>query len=326
MDWNKFFDFTLKDIVKYTAIVVAIIFIWSHGSALINQFTPDPVNPNPEILKQLENTVAKLENVQANNDKVKAYLERLEEENSDLIARLEEQKEKTKETVSEVSRITAELKQTRDLLNRESDKVYVNPKKPELSYVFKKVYGKDAEGDRFPMAWAMYMPNKTEEQWKTGTYPQTYELNVVETENKDGTFNKYAELYFYNDQMEEVRGERFKLNVDNIEWAKVERKEKFFDWWNPRLSLTGSVATNGIYPSLSLSAMSYGKTTVDMDWQFLTVGLGSDGESLFGHFEPVSWNIGKPLPLVDNLFVGPAVSYDFNEAEVGGGINFRIPF
>jgi hypothetical protein len=72
--------------------------------------------------------------------------------------------------------------------------------------------------------------------------------------------------------------------------------------------------------------MSYGKTNVDMDWQFLTVGLGSDGDDFYGFLEPVSWNIGKPLPLVDNLFVGPAVSYDFSDSSIGGGINFRIPF
>ena len=77
--------------------------------------------------------------------------------------------------MDEIGVVLGKLKQSVDLIDRDSDKVYVNEEKPIHSYEFKKVYANDSEGKEFPVAWVMYYPNQTpDKRWKSGTYPLEY--------------------------------------------------------------------------------------------------------------------------------------------------------
>lgn len=313
----KFFDIT-----KSITLLAAVAFLWFHGGKFVSSFNNSFVQP--AVLNTIDDNALKLSNLVVNDKAVKDLRKDFKVENSKILNDFEEQKKYTKEVLEELGKVSASQKQTRDLINRKSDKI-ATPKKKVLAYEFKKVYAKDTDGKQFPVAWVMYHPNQSEDKrWKTGTYPLEYHTKVIETENKDGSFNRYAEMHLENNQMEETKGIQYPVKLKNIEWAKVEEKE--CSWMlNPRLSMGGVVTTESIYPGLGLSFFSYGKTTRDMDWKFLSVGIGGNADTLFCFFEPVAWNFGNVIPLIENAFAGPIV-----DVNIGGGIGYgmglSIPF
>lgn len=323
MEWKLF------DIVKSVAVVVVLIFLWTKGQTVIDIFNrPDP---KPAEIIRIDENAVKLAALEASNAMAEKMRLQWEDEKSILLAMYESEKKKTGEILEELGRVKGELSQTVDLVNRKSDHTYTSKTKPENTQDFKKIYSKDADGNPFPLAWSIYYPFQTEDKkWKTGTYPLEFTTNIVESENPDGTFNRYAELYVMNNQMKETKDKIFKLKLIDIKWQKYEIKEKSFFWWNPRLGLAGLITNRDVSAQLNLSLSSYGKTTGDMDWRFFTFGAGgtkdsnNDWKGIFS-FEPFSWNLGKPLPLVDNIFVGPAFTID-TKTEYGYGLQISVPF
>ena len=315
---------TFFDITKSIALVAVIGFLWFHGNAIVNGFNKSSI-PSA-IIKTIDDNAMKLSLLTASNKKVEDLRKDFEFKNSKILADYEKQ---TKEVLEELGEIKAKQKQTRDLINRQSDKV-TNPKNEKLAYEFKKVYAKDTDGKSFPVAWVMYFPNQSDDKrWKTGTYPLEYYTKIIETENRDGTFNRYAEMHLENNQMDETEGKQYPIKLENIEWAKVEKKEK--SWmWNPRLGFGLIASPDYVAPTLDISIASYGRTSRDFDWRFVSLGLGanktSDDDIVFiGSFEPCSWNIGNVLPLVENMFVGPVWAIDSN-SETKLGVKTVIPF
>jgi hypothetical protein len=205
-------------------------------------------------------------------------------------------------------------------------------RRDKLKYSFTKIYSKDAKGQEFPVAWAMYFPNEddTNKKWRVGTYPLEFHQTIVESENPDGTFNRAVEFHIENNKNKETKGIEFPVKLTDVKWEKMELKDKSISWWNPRLGL-GAVSTNGLFgPKIDLSISSYGRTKVDMDWRFLTFGLGvykdvDDVSKMFGTFEPFSWNLGKALPLIENVFIGPVITYD-SEFDRNYGLSISVPF
>ena len=313
------------DITKSIALVAVIGFLWFHGNAIVNGFNKSSISP--AVIKTIDDNAMKLSLLTASNKKVEDLRKDFESKNSKILANYEEQ---TKEVLEELGEVKAEQKQTRDLINRQSDKI-TNPKNEKLAYEFKKVYAKDIDGKSFPVAWVMYFPNQSDDKrWKSGTYPLEYYTKIIETENRDGTFNRYAEMHLENNQMDETEGNQYPIKLENIEWAKVEKKEKSWALWNPRLGFGVSVTPGYIAPTLDISITSYGRTSADLDWRFLIFGAGINKDSdddlvLIGSFEPCSWNIGNALPLIENMFVGPIWSIDTN-SETKLGVKIAIPF
>jgi hypothetical protein len=177
----------------------------------------------------------------------------------------------------------------------------------------------------------MFYPNRDKDkQWKVGTYPLEFKTTVIESENPDGTFNRYAETTVENNQMKETKGQSFKVKMEELKWEKFEQNEKQFFAWNPRVGFGGTFTTEDISPVLDFSFSSYGRTKRDMDWRFFTFGVGAhenaddDWVAQFS-FEPFSWNLGNALPVIENLFVGPVVTVD-TESDTGYGVKLSIPF
>lgn len=321
-------EFKVFDITKGIAILATVAFLWYHSAAFMN-FLNKPAPQPPQIVRIDENAI-KLAAITASKQTADELKAQFKEEKSQILAAFEEQRKKTKERLDELGKINIKLSQQVDLLNRTSDHSYTNKKKPKYTHDFKKVYRKDPDGERYPVAWSMYYPFQEEDKrWKTGLYPLEYTINVIESENPDGTFNRYAEAYVENNQMKETKGKRFKLPLTDIQWAKYPQTEKHWFGWNPRLAFGGAFTTEDIAAQLNLSISSYGKTTGDMDWRFFTFGVGgtksgSDWKGVFS-IEPFSWNIGKPIPLMENLFVGPIFTLD-TESEQGYGVQLSVPF
>lgn len=319
----KFFDVT-----KSITLLAAVAFLWFHGGKFVSGFSNTFIQP--AVTSTIDENALKLARITDSAEAVKELRKEFEAKNSKILADYEEQKKKTREVLEELGEIKAKQKQTRDLINRASDKVTA-PKKEILAYEFKKVYAKDTDGKSFPVAWVMYFPNQiAEKRWKTGTYPLEYYTKIIETENIDGTFNRYAEMYLENNQMDETEGNQYPVKLEKIEWAKVEKKDSSWMWWNPRLGF-GLISTpECVAPTLDFSIASYGRTRRDLDWRFSSFGLGitkdpDDSLTFIGSFEPFSWNVGNALPLIENLFIGPVGVIDSNST-MELGVKAVIPF
>jgi hypothetical protein len=276
-----------------------------------------------EIVKELK--VVYLENnaVKTQLSTSKAKVEELEKiltaKESIILKAVKEGNER----VDEIARIKGQLKATRKL-QQASSHVYLKGNK--LDHHFIKIYNTAADGTEFPAAWAMFHPNQPDaaKLWKVGTFNQEFYVDIIETENRDGTFNRYVELSVENNKNSETKGKVYPIEIVDIKWAKNPIQDKRFSW-NPRISMCGVITIESLYPGLLVSFFSYGKTTANMDWKFLSIGLGGNADTISGFFEPFSWNFGKSVPLVENAFIGPIVGIN-TESEIGYGMNLSIPF
>jgi hypothetical protein len=331
------------DITKSVSTIVLVMFIVYYGKTFIDNLKPNNEIP-PAVLIQLAENRVMLQNLVANDRAAKDLIKQMQEANgqqAEFIKQIMEENKKKNAQLEEVGVIVAKLDRTVTKLRSEASVAKTPPKtgdavedvrRDKLAYEMKKIYGKDAKDNDVLLAWAMYFPNQDQDKkWKTGTYPIEYHTTVIESENKDGSFSRAAEAHIENNATEETKGKEYPIAITDFKWEKFERKEKSLSWWNPRLGLGLTATNNDIAPKLDFSIASYGKTTVDMDWRFLTFGIGAaqtgDGNSwkTIGSFEPFSWNIGKSLPLIENMFVAPTITYDTN-SEVSFGLGISIPF
>jgi len=67
-----------------------------------------------------------------------------------------------------------------------------------------------------------------------------------------------------------------------------------------------------VVPAATVSVASYGKTPLMPDWTVGAIGLGyaTQARAPAVVLTPVLWNVGKPLPLVDNLYAGFTLAAD----------------
>lgn len=314
----------LFDVVKSIALILIIFFVWTRFDIIGTWFNKPEQKTEPTIIT-IEDTAMKAEIVLS-----KARLEELEkllkEQDSLILKYAKENKEK----IDELAKITAGVAQT--VKNKtESDKIYEGKEdKDPNKYYFKKIYMKDAKGKEFPISWVMFYPNRDkDEQWKSGTYPLDFEMNVIEAQKKDGTETRYAELFAKNDQMKETKGELFPIEVKNIQWEKAPLREKSFSF-NMRISAYANGMVNsegeGVFaPGLGVSFFSYGRTDRDMDWKFLGIGGAYDGQEAYAFFEPFAWNAGNVLPVIENFFIGPIGGMN-TEGNWSLGVGLSIPF
>ena len=309
----KLKDINFTDITKTISIIVLVLFCVHHGNEFFRNLNNNNLLLHKQIIKISENSIKQAYNV-ANDKKVEELKKKFESDNSQILAAFNEQKKKTKEILDELGEVQATLKQSRKL-NIKSDKIYNKHKDPIHHYFFKKITIKADDGKDIPIAWAMFYPYRDEDkQWKIGTYELKSDTKIIESENRDGSFNRYAEVDLFS------KGEKLPIKINSIEWEKVERNEKSFFWWNPRLGLSSILSTE-LALGLNISIMSYGKTNIDLDYRFLTFGLDYDNINVGLNFEPFSWNIGKMIPLINNIFIGPSVNLDREF-----GLNVSIPF
>ena len=62
--------------------------------------------------------------------------------------------------------------------------------------------------------------------------------------------------------------------------------------------------------SVGVSGWGYGPTQNDLIWRFGRLGMNATRDSLGVSVAPVLYNLGGPMPLFSNLWIGPQVDYD----------------
>ena len=310
---------TIKSICIVIFVIIVAIFSYVGCKEIITHFALRNKLINEQIVKLSENIASQRAEL---NTKI------LEDKISELSIGVTSLVKKRDQIINDIGISISSIKQTVDLMNKKADVVYNKPGMEEHHYLFKKIYMKDANGESFPIAWVMFYPNKPEnEQWKSGTYPIEFHERVVlaETDAKDENYrlDVIGETWIENNRNSETKGNQYPIKLNSFEWTRRELKDKRWAF-NPRTSIGFNAGTT-LFPSLNLSFFSYGKTKGDMDWKFLTAGGGGNNDDWQLHLSPASYNIGKPIPLIDNIFLGPYISID-GQSETGIGIIVDVPF
>jgi hypothetical protein len=148
--------------------------------------------------------------------------------------------------------------------------------------------------------------------WDLKVYKRKYRSTTVISTNEDGRHFSHTQMTV------EVNGKKVSLPISNSEIVEKYPESHFM--FNPRLyfSVDGGVGLNPVKPegivSFQFPLFSYGKTKVNTSWTFVGLGLGYhfNKRSIGLILAPVSYNIGKPLPFVDNMYIGPSLSVDID--------------
>lgn len=146
-----------------------------------------------------------------------------------------------------------------------------------------------------------------EKPWDLEIYPRKYSVVSVIARNKEGR------LFVYNKFYIESLGEKFPVEIADSKLLEEYPTSSFNLNMRPYLGLDVGTHLNPVRweltPNLQVSFFSYGKTLTEPEWTFLGLGLGYETQSDVIGFvvSPVSYNVAKHLPLVENVYVGPTI-------------------
>jgi hypothetical protein len=160
--------------------------------------------------------------------------------------------------------------------------------------------------------------------WDINIQPRQYNATTVlgtDENNKQYAYNKFTI---------KVGDKEYPVKISNNTFMQ-EYPTATFSWWNPRLYLgaDGSINLSSLHgeatPGLHVSFMSYGQYKTQPDLAILQVGAGYGIDSHHPQLviTPASYNIGKFIPLMNNLYVGPSAQVD-TTGNVGVGVGFRV--
>jgi len=194
----------------------------------------------------------------------------------------------------------------------------------------------DAKGQMIP-AGNMYFNPGMKDPDERFTYvpaPLDFYFDIVHTQDDSGDYNEGGvtvsmevespTIPYKDARGNRIKDKRYAMDVKSWKYAKKPIRDKKF-MFNPRVGLGGALTTEFLAAQLDVSFWSYGKTNVDMDWRFINIGAGGTSDIFEATFVPVSYNIGKLLPIVDNIFLGPAFGVDSDSQSSYGG-TLSVPF
>jgi len=310
--------FGVKSVATIAVVVGCFIIIMPLAAKVMGLMDKKEQLFNEQMVQMSSNVVS--QRVEFNNKLLQAQIATLNVQILDLVKQRDQQ-------IVEVGQIVAQLKQDfkEQIGHTYKDKNDTSKDYHEVT-IKKDIEMNDGEKDEIPWGWAMYSPNiKGEKKWTTGTYPVDIHTNIAigEEDGKGGRTDAYVEAYMTSKIFDKDKDKKFPLEITSVNWVKKPPKEKEF-MFNPRLSIGMNVGSE-FYPSLEVSFFSYGKTKGDMDWRFLGVGFGATGDHRYLSLAPVEYNIGKPLPMMENLFFAPFIGIDKDSNTVWGA-QLQLPF
>lgn len=157
--------------------------------------------------------------------------------------------------------------------------------------------------------------------WDYTIHPRTYQATTV-----IGT-DENQRHYVYNKLSMKVGDKSYDIKLDEAKTLEQYPEAKF-SWFNPRIYLGIDAGANltppkaEAAPSVNLQLMSYGKYKNQPDLSILQVGVTYqlDSQKVGASVMPVGYNIGKHIPLMNNLYIGPSVhlNTDGNIGIMGG--------
>ncbi len=136
--------------------------------------------------------------------------------------------------------------------------------------------------------------------------------------------------YAYNKFIIKVEDKEYPIQITNNQFLQEYPSPKF-SFFNPHLYLGIDPAYNinsmqgEFTPNLGIAFMSYGKFKNNVDLAVLQLGVGYGIISKKPEFllTPITYNIGKNIPLMNNLHVGPSLQLN-TSGEVSIGIGIKV--
>lgn len=160
--------------------------------------------------------------------------------------------------------------------------------------------------------------------WSLDVLPRQYNVaTVIGTDENNKT-------YVYNKFSVKANDKNYDIPI-NSSVTKEEFPMAKFNFWNPRLfvGIDGGIDVTKIkgevIPNINVGIMSYGQYKKSPDFSILEVGIGYGTVSQTGQMviTPVTYNIGKHIPLMNNTYVGPSLGIGFTGG-VTAGIGIRV--
>lgn len=151
-----------------------------------------------------------------------------------------------------------------------------------------------------------------EKPWDLQIKPREYSVVTVLSTDPDGRH------YVHNKFQVGVDNKKYNVPIEKADFIEVYPENEFR--FNPQLMLglgggmhLDSPLRGEVDPNISLSLFSYGKTKINPTFMFLLLGAGYEINDQYFNFmlSPVMYNIGEPIPLVRNLYLGSSLSVDF---------------
>lgn len=310
------FKTNLFDIAKFVGMGLLIAFVFFN----YGKFTSWMNKPNtdPELIAKIEMLEAGLAKVSGptNTDELKRLIADLKKDNSLALEAIN----KANRKVDEITVVVTELKANS---KTQAGDGYKDPETPTRDFSDTVISRPDSKGEELPMARVFYHPEIKDDPWTVQNFPLSLHTNVLQTEQEDGTYSNYIETYFTNDFVLSSKGKKYYFD-SNIQWAKREIKDRKFSF-NMRLGFTGNVSQESVFPGLDLSFFSYGRTKRDLDWRFLSLGIGYDKDEFYGYVVPFQYNIGNFIPLIENMYIGPMIGVSTDSETIYGG-NISVLF
>jgi len=170
--------------------------------------------------------------------------------------------------------------------------------------------------------------------WSINIHSRKYVVSTVLGQDENGKH------YVHNRFKIGVSGKEYIIPIEQSEFVEKvpEASFRFDPHFSLGLAVGITVATSSlnpnepkvrteVQPTLDISFMSYSETKVNPQWKFLGVGFGYETQN--NDFaivvNPVDYNVGKHIPAMDNLYLGPTVGVDLGgQIFVGGGIRVGL--
>lgn len=165
-----------------------------------------------------------------------------------------------------------------------------------------------------------------EKPWSLEILPREYQSTTILGQNEEGRHYAYTRFQV------KVNGDNYTVPISESKIVEEFPAPKFH--FTPRIYLgvdIGAVANPPahaeITPNVGLSFFSWGKTKISPDWSFITLGIGyaTQTQTPVLLLSPINYNVGKPLPFMDNLHIGPSASLD-TDGNIGLYIGGRVGF
>lgn len=158
------------------------------------------------------------------------------------------------------------------------------------------------------------------EPWSIDILPREYNaVTVIGTDEEQ-------RMYAYNKFTIHTKDKDYEVPVTSSQ-IKQEYPSPKFTLLNPRLyigvnsGINTTTVTGMAGPTLNLQVASLGKYKTQPDLSILQLGVGYDAvaKTPTAVVTPVAYNIGKHIPLMNNLYVGPQLSVGFN-GDIGAAV------
>ena len=167
--------------------------------------------------------------------------------------------------------------------------------------------------------------------WSYEIYKREFQVVTAVGKKDDGQLTFHHNLTYTVPDKD--KDKRYVIDVLSSDFLQVEPKSRMF-WLNPIVdanffaggrvfgfagSEADSLLSMGIDVGLSLS--SFGSDKLDSWFRLFRFSVGWDIEQRAVHFgfAPFALNVGKPLPLITNLYITPQLGFDHK-----GGLSVSI--